>query len=514
MTRPSSRDRSTPSPALFDLSRPSAPSPSPSSAPSQQQHAGEAYTWILDHVLTYPVNYEIPLRTMYTLNSSPRAQPLPHGLSRPASEEAPKPAGDVAAEAPPSPQQDAAHSAAATFKSNLMNQIAQLPSQPCSLPPSFITSFARRCFPEDLTLVDFPQALTGMDYLRDLETRRRRELAAALRRLNIDRRSLGPDGEERGSGNPAIARWVKAIEEKERKVEALYTQVYIGLRRWTIINEMSLLPFNKSNCLAMLNTLYPPSTASQPTRTLTPAILHAQRNGFWRYIQAVEKNGPGVLDNLMMQGHRAERGDANGWPSVREVLDMYLRAANGVIDECADIAGVETFGHGGVGDGEDQRRKGRKVDSGVSFSTDDRPSTSSSSTRSKDKPLPSPPSLAKPSGSSSGGSTLERIARELRRLRDRNKVEEMQQRPREGAKEAPARVKTRSLKKMKSASALGELRERNKSFVAGHLDRSRTQPAAFELDEAARRRAILEASAAAGKEPARAKHRPLLSAEI
>lgn len=231
--------------------------------------AGAGYTWILDHILTYPATYEIPLRTMYTLNSAPRAQPLPQSLSRPTSEQSrrsqqsqnshddgnnahhnnnnhhhrqsPKDASRRPSEAddastpsvPPSPQQEAAQNAATEFKSNLMTQIAHLPSQPCSLPPSFITSFVRRCFPEELGLVDFPQALTGMDYLRDLDIRRRRELVGALRRLGIDRENLGPDGEARTvCGNRAIAEWVRDIDEKEKRVEALYTQVYIGLRRW------------------------------------------------------------------------------------------------------------------------------------------------------------------------------------------------------------------------------------------------------------------------------------------
>ena len=114
-----------------------------------------------------------------------------------------------------------------------MAQIATLPSQPCSLPPSFISAFVRRCFSEELGLVDFPQALTAMDYLRDLDIRRRRELTNALRRLGIDREELGKDGEAHpANGNRAIAEWVKEMEKKEKKVEALYTQVYIGLRRW------------------------------------------------------------------------------------------------------------------------------------------------------------------------------------------------------------------------------------------------------------------------------------------
>ncbi len=113
-----------------------------------------------------------------------------------------------------------------------MTQISQLPSQPCSLPPSFITSFVRRCFPDDIEKVDFGQALTALDYLRDLETRRRREIGSALRRLGIDPVMLGKEGDEISKKYPGVYSWVKGIEDKEKTVEALYTQVYIGLRRW------------------------------------------------------------------------------------------------------------------------------------------------------------------------------------------------------------------------------------------------------------------------------------------
>lgn len=34
------------------------------------QADGAAFTWLLEHILTYPGTYEIPLRTMYTLNSA------------------------------------------------------------------------------------------------------------------------------------------------------------------------------------------------------------------------------------------------------------------------------------------------------------------------------------------------------------------------------------------------------------------------------------------------------------
>jgi hypothetical protein len=284
---------------------------------------------------------------------------------------------------------------------------------------------------------------------------------------------------------------------------------------------MALPPFNKSNCVAMLNTLYPPPSPherSQPTRILTPSILAGQRDGFFRYIQSVEKNGPSVLEHLMAQGRRVERGEVNGWPSVREVLVKYLRACNGVIDECSAIQGPEHFLDAMLPtEGtEDRRRNGRKVDSGVSFTSQDRPSTSHSSTKSnRDKPLPAPPSPSR------GGSALEKIARELRKLRDRKKAEEDDQLTTGASSHSKAKAKAKTLKKTKSTSALGDLRERNRSFLGGLGDSGKRDLPPFDLDEDMRLRAILEARDAnlqsgsgSGSGGKRMKHQPLRPQEV
>ncbi len=211
-----------------------------SSTSSSVSTDGSAFPWILEHLLAYPGSYEIPLRTMYTLNSAPQVQPYPPRQStRSDTPSLSNSAGSSAESSPASPsfppdqqQQLAAHGATEHFKLCLMNHISQLPSQPFSLPPSFITSFVRRCFSTDLCLVDFTQALTALDYLKDLENRRKRELTLVLQRLGVDKDTLVQTEEEKRKSNPRILGWVLQIQNKERKVEALYTQVYLGLRRW------------------------------------------------------------------------------------------------------------------------------------------------------------------------------------------------------------------------------------------------------------------------------------------
>lgn len=193
---------------------------------------GSAFPWILEHLLQYPGTYEIPLRTMYTnnvlaqTNNYPTTPSLSSSSSSPISPSAAQFPGDA------NRQSTTTQAATEHFKSCLMEQIAYLPSQPFSLPPAFITSFVRRCFTENLCQVDFTQALTAMDYLKDLETRRKRELSAALQRLGITADTTEQERDDMAKRSPAIAQWISSMEEKERRVEALYTQVYIGLRRW------------------------------------------------------------------------------------------------------------------------------------------------------------------------------------------------------------------------------------------------------------------------------------------
>ena len=206
----------------------------PSSSISSSE--GSAFPWILEHLLAYPGTYEIPLRTMYTLNSTPHTQPFLRQNTRPETPSLCSSNDSNSDSAPASPQfppeQLAAQSATEHFKSCLMSHISKLPTQPFSLPPSFVTSFVRRCFTADLCQVDFTQALTALDYLKDLESRRTREVKTALQRLGMDKDKTIETREDIKRRFPRVSEWLTSIADKERRVEALYTQVYVGLRRW------------------------------------------------------------------------------------------------------------------------------------------------------------------------------------------------------------------------------------------------------------------------------------------
>lgn len=267
---------------------------------------------------------------------------------------------------------------------------------------------------------------------------------------------------------------------------------------------MSLEPFNKHNCVAMLNTLYPPVISTPPTSKLTPAVLKSQRDGFFRYIQAVERNGSRVLNNLMLQGKRP--GDSDGWGAVADTIDGYLRVA------CASIEEFSETGAAGQFASPEEKNCRRKVDSGVSFASSkraSRPETRDGSalTREKTKSPPTvPSSFRSPSVASTKGTTLERIARELRRMGRRNKtdVEEITTKTIDQSEksDSPSSSQTKlsrskSLRKLKSFGALGELRSANASTVsvadtAGHSRKASEAPS-FDKHEMQRQRMLYEA---------------------
>lgn len=239
----------------------------------------------------------------------------------------------------------------------------------------------------------------------------------------------------------------------------------------------------------MLNTLYPPTTSIPPTRQLTSAILESQRNTFFRYITAVEKNGKGVLKNLELQGKGPH--DDNGWTAVRESVDKYLRTANGVIEECLEITGPDSLDP----NSNEYRRGERRADSGVSFGIGDRPSTSSSrgsrSNSTTNKPLPASPPVGPtpqaahaPLSPKKKGTTLEKIARELRNLRARSDPSKSTTAPFDGEK-------AKTLKKTKSTSSMRDAsRTKHTRMGSGDCDvRARN----FDIDEDKRQQLILEA---------------------
>ncbi|KAF1916123.1 hypothetical protein BDU57DRAFT_217674 [Ampelomyces quisqualis] len=431
-------------------------------------------SYILEHVLQYPGRYEIPLRTMYTLNCIPRSPPLPKGLTR--------------AQSPNARQMawTGAETAAMSFTSQLMTHLTSLPTQPSSLPPTFIVNFVNRCFHAELQVVDFPQALTALDYLRDLETRRRKEMMAAFERVHLRTDSYDSDMATMAEKFPGIALWVKNVEGKNKKAESYYAQLWLGLRRWIMVNELSMQPFNKLNCMGMLNTLLPPmqNGAKPPSSHLDVQTLRDEREAFFDYIRSVQKNGPDVLRPILEMNKGPD--EETGWPSVQRVVDKYTRVAKQMIDDCLATTGPESFERFSTDP------SAKKTDSGVSFGSQRRPSVGSTL---HEKHLPEPMPTFTPSVK--GLSKLERITREFRRMRvkPRHDVEEMVQiKQRSAADYVPQPGDNMGKKSLKKARSLASLKFGNGSSLSLASRKGSDAMPSFDPATMKKHRALYEAS--------------------
>jgi hypothetical protein len=259
-----------------------------------------------------------------------------------------------------------------------------------------------------------------------------------------------------------------------------------------MINEMSVEPFNRFNCQAMLNTLYPPPHPGrpQPIKDLSPEKYNAQREGFFNYITAVGKRGVLVLNNLKEQG--ALQGDETGWPATQISLDKFLATAKKIIDDCMEATSVEHFDPPAPVVQETPSRKGKKTDSGVSFGSNRPPSTSNG----KDQPLSTSPAITQTSSHKSLGG-WGKLQRELKRLRvkTRPEVEEIAK-PEKAEKLSPVvditdndnkQVRPK-IKKMKSMGSLQSLRTGNLSSVSLAGRRKASDTDNFNAEEMKRQR--------------------------
>jgi hypothetical protein len=264
-----------------------------------------------------------------------------------------------------------------------------------------------------------------------------------------------------------------------------------------MINELSLTPFNKLNCMGMLNTLLPPQSPGNPrlpTPLLTYQTLKKERDGFFEYIRLVQKQGPVVLKPVIELNK--EPGDETGWDRLQRTVDKYLRVAKNMIDDCISKTGSEDFTEAG------DDRKGKKTDSGVSFGQ-----MSSTSSANLEKPLPAmPPSepehKPEPKPEAKGLSKLERIAREFKRMRVKTRpdvVEIVKVDTRNAAKNmlptptTDQGIAKKSLKKARSLANLTHLRSANASSASLTSTRKGSDTAPFDAEEMRHQRMMYEA---------------------
>jgi hypothetical protein len=202
--------------------------------------------------------------------------------------------------------------------------------------------------------VEFSQALTGIDYLQDLEYTRRTAFRNAARRLGIRE----DNWKSVLRNDPGALSWIEDIQEDEQLIEGYYAKTFVKLRVWvclailfgvlkmliafqTMVNELQSQPFYKPNVLAMLNTLFPPSVKVLPNERISARVLHQHRATFYQYLVAVERNGPAVLDRFISS--RMALGTRYSWAETRQNLEHYVGLAERMIKQSNAVHSVKFF---------------------------------------------------------------------------------------------------------------------------------------------------------------------------
>lgn len=95
--------------------------------------------------------------------------------------------------------------------------------------PTFVESFClETVFREDYQEAAFNQALTALDYLRDLECTRRTALRNAAVHLGITRENW----RDVLSGRQEAISWVQSVQQQELEIETHYANLFVDLRIW------------------------------------------------------------------------------------------------------------------------------------------------------------------------------------------------------------------------------------------------------------------------------------------
>jgi hypothetical protein len=107
-------------------------------------------------------------------------------------------------------------------------ELPETRSKSHGLPPSFVEQFCLKVFSLEYEHVDFNQALTAIDYLRDFEYSRRQSLRAAAKRIGITKENWRDVLKD----YPDVVNWVEEVQDTELNIEEWYASAFVDLRIW------------------------------------------------------------------------------------------------------------------------------------------------------------------------------------------------------------------------------------------------------------------------------------------
>ncbi|KAB8293355.1 hypothetical protein EYC80_007677 [Monilinia laxa] len=322
--------------------------------------------WIINHVLKCSLSSELPLKIMFSFNAGYRVPTLkeahkwwqyePKGAAiikfLSSIEESKTRKDDESHQVTEEKEEDVQlekrnHAAQDPFMDPLNEELLDIDiiSEPPDarrvsrgLPPEFIRKWCLdKVFTKVEELVDFSQALTGIDYLQDLECRRREALREVALRLKIEKNNW----RKVLSSDPDAKKWVDDIQAQETIIEGFYATFFVDLRIWTMLHELKTKPFYKPNVLAMLNTLYPPCIKELPNNLIDLDKLRKHRAKFYNFVIEVEHKGTSVLKDfeLLLKNPDCK----HNWVDTRENLKDYIELASKMIEQSNAIHDIRFF---------------------------------------------------------------------------------------------------------------------------------------------------------------------------
>ncbi|QSZ33426.1 hypothetical protein DSL72_004994 [Monilinia vaccinii-corymbosi] len=324
-------------------------------------------TWIINHVLECNLSFELPLKIMFSFNAGYRVPTLkeahkwwqyePKGtaiikfLSSLEESKSGKKEDEthMAKEdkGESTELENRKHAAQDPFMDPLhedlldidfTSEFTDVKRASRGLPPEFIRKWCLdKVFTKVEEFVDFSQALTGIDYLQDLECRRREALREVALRLKIEKNNW----RKVLSSDPDAKKWVEDIQAQETIIERFYAACFIDLRIWTMLHELKTEPFYKPNVLAMLNTLYPPCIKELPNDLIDLDKLRQHRAKFYNFITQVEHGGTSVLEDF--ESLLKNPDCKHNWVDTRENLRDYIELASKMIEQSNAIHDIMFF---------------------------------------------------------------------------------------------------------------------------------------------------------------------------
>lgn len=149
-----------------------------------------------------------------------------------------------------------------------------------------------------------------------------------------------------------------------------------------MVKQLQEPRWNKHECLALLNTLFPPAIEGTPNDSICKNSMHKYRAVFYRYIQETEAIGPSCMTKFIYQ--LSHPGTGHTWPEVRADIDRYLELADLMIEQANAVANPEAGGVKFFLGHEDDSLSARIV-SNVASESSERSTTISSATTSIDE---------------------------------------------------------------------------------------------------------------------------------